>query len=35
MNDPGSAISTRLQEIGGQRIRPDLALNTGVRYAGL
>lgn len=35
MNDADSPISRRLREVGGQRMRPDLALNPGVRYVGV
>jgi molybdopterin-containing oxidoreductase family iron-sulfur binding subunit len=35
LNDPNSAISVALKEHGGKQLRPDLALNTGVRYQGL
>jgi len=35
LNDPNSAISIRLKEFGGEQIRADLGLNTGVRYQGL
>ncbi|MGD8524736.1 MAG: 4Fe-4S dicluster domain-containing protein [Thioalkalispiraceae bacterium] len=35
LNDPNSAISKRLKEFGGEQIRADLGLNTGVRYQGL
>jgi molybdopterin-containing oxidoreductase family iron-sulfur binding subunit len=35
LNDPNSEISISLKERGGKQLRPDLALNTGVRYQGL
>ena len=35
LNDPGSEISKRLKQYGGEQIRADLGLNTGVRYQGL
>jgi molybdopterin-containing oxidoreductase family iron-sulfur binding subunit len=35
LNDPNSAISVELKSRGGKQLRPDLALNTGVRYQGL
>jgi molybdopterin-containing oxidoreductase family iron-sulfur binding subunit len=35
LNDPASAIATRLREHGGAQIRADLRLNTSVRYQGL
>jgi molybdopterin-containing oxidoreductase family iron-sulfur binding subunit len=35
LNDPSSEISKRLKEFGGEQIRADLGLNTGVRYQGL
>ena len=35
LNDSNSAISVELKNRGGKQIRPDLALNTGVRYQGL
>ena len=35
LNDPNSEISQRLKQYGGQQIRADLGLNTGVRYQGL
>ena len=33
--DPGSAISQELAKHGGEQIRADLGLNTGVRYQGI
>jgi len=35
LNNPESNISKALKAHGGKQIRPDLALNTGVRYQGL
>lgn len=35
LNDPESDISTQLKAHGGNQIRADLGLNTGVRYQGL
>ncbi|MDH5444177.1 MAG: 4Fe-4S dicluster domain-containing protein [Gammaproteobacteria bacterium] len=35
LHDPNSEISKRLKEFGGEQIRADLGLNTGVRYQGL
>ena len=35
LNDPNSPVSQRLKEIGGEQIRADLGLNTGVRYHGI
>ena len=35
LNDPNSVISVELKKHGGKQLRPDLALNTGVRYQGL
>ncbi len=35
LNDPNSEISLRLKQYGGEQIRADLGLNTGVRYQGL
>jgi len=35
LNDSDSAISIELKKRGGKQLRPDLALNTGVRYQGL
>ena len=35
INDPKSEISKSLKKHGGQQIRADLQLNTGVRYQGL
>ncbi len=35
LKDSNSAISQELAKNGGQQLRPDLALNTGVRYQGL
>jgi molybdopterin-containing oxidoreductase family iron-sulfur binding subunit len=35
LKDPNSPISVELKKHGGKQIRPDLALNTGVRYQGL
>jgi molybdopterin-containing oxidoreductase family iron-sulfur binding subunit len=35
LNDPASEISQRLKTYGGNEIRSDLGLNTGVRYQGL
>ncbi|MBT8119954.1 MAG: 4Fe-4S dicluster domain-containing protein [Gammaproteobacteria bacterium] len=35
LNDANSEISIALRERGGKQLRPDLALNTGVRYQGL
>ncbi|MDH5407032.1 MAG: 4Fe-4S dicluster domain-containing protein [Gammaproteobacteria bacterium] len=35
LNDPGSEISLQLKKFGGEQIRADLGLNTGVRYQGL
>ena len=35
LNDPDSAISIALKNRDGKQLRPDLALNTGVRYQGL
>jgi len=35
LNDPNSPISVELKKNGGKQLRPDLALNTGVRYQGL
>ena len=35
LNDPNSPISVELKKHGGKQLRPDLALNTGVRYQGL
>jgi molybdopterin-containing oxidoreductase family iron-sulfur binding subunit len=35
LNDPQSEISRQLKEFGGEQIRADLRLNTGVRYRGL
>ena len=35
LNDPNSAISKRLREYGGNRIRADLGLDPGVRYQNL
>jgi molybdopterin-containing oxidoreductase family iron-sulfur binding subunit len=35
LNNPNSTISQELKRRGGKQLRPDLALNTGVRYQGL
>lgn len=35
LNNPNSEIAIRLKKEGGKQLRPDLALNTGVRYQGL
>lgn len=35
LNDPDSDISKALKEKGGEQIRADLGLNTGIRYQGL
>ena len=35
LNNPNSDISVALKEQGGKQLRPDLKLNTGVRYQGL
>ena len=35
LNNPESAISIELKSRGGKQLRPDLVLNTGVRYQGL
>jgi [DsrC]-trisulfide reductase subunit O len=35
LNNPNSDISIALKEHGGKQLRPDLALNTGVRYQNL
>jgi len=35
LNDPGSAIARRVREIASSQIRPDLALDTAVRYHGI
>ena len=35
LNDPNSRISKALKKYGGKQIRPDLNLNTGVRYQGI
>ncbi len=35
LNDPDSDISKHLKQHGGEQIRADLGLNTGVRYQGL
>jgi tetrathionate reductase subunit B len=35
LNNPNSDISVALKEHGGKQLRPDLKLNTGVRYQGL
>ena len=35
LNDPDSQISKLLNQLGGQKIRADLGLNTGVNYHGL
>jgi molybdopterin-containing oxidoreductase family iron-sulfur binding subunit len=35
LNDPQSAISNRLRELGAVRLRADMALDPGVRYQGL
>ncbi len=35
LNDPGSRISIELKKNGGEQIRADLGLNTGVRYQGI
>jgi len=35
LKDPDSEISQRLKEYGGEQIRADLGLNTGVRYQNL
>jgi tetrathionate reductase subunit B len=35
MNDPESGLSRKLTQMGGQQIRADLGLNTGVRYLGI
>jgi len=35
LKDPDSAISRELRENGGEQIRADLGLNTGIRYQGL
>ena len=35
LKDPSSAISIELKKNGGEQIRADLGLNTGVRYQGL
>ena len=35
LNNPESDISIELKKRGGKQLRPDLALNTGVRYQGL
>ncbi len=35
LKDPESAISRELRERGGEQIRADLGLNTGIRYQGL
>ena len=35
MNDPEGELSRKLAQMGGQQIRADLGLNTGVRYLGI
>lgn len=35
LNNPDSDLSKELKRRGGKQLRPDLALNTGVRYQGL
>jgi molybdopterin-containing oxidoreductase family iron-sulfur binding subunit len=35
LKDPQSEISKRLKQYGGEQIRSDLGLNTGVRYQNL
>ena len=35
LNDPESEISKELKKNGGEQIRGDLGLNTGVRYQGI
>jgi [DsrC]-trisulfide reductase subunit O len=35
LKDPNSEISTRLMAVASTQLRPDLKLNTGVRYSGL
>jgi len=35
LNDPNSEIAKRVKTYASQQLRPDLALNTGVRYQGL
>ena len=35
LNDPASAVSRQLDELGGTELRADLGLNTGVRYQNL
>ena len=35
LNNPDSDISIELKKRGGKQLRPDLALNTGVRYQSL
>jgi tetrathionate reductase subunit B len=35
LKDPNSEISTRLAAVASTQLRPDLKLNTGVRYSGL
>ena len=35
LRDPNSEIAQRLREHGGEQIRADLGLNTGVRYRGI
>jgi molybdopterin-containing oxidoreductase family iron-sulfur binding subunit len=35
LNDPQSEISRRMREAGAKQIRPDLQLDTGVRYQGI
>ena len=35
LKDANSAISIELKKNGGEQIRADLGLNTGVRYQGL
>ncbi len=35
LNDPASAISIRIREVGTMQLRADLKLDTGVRYQGL
>ena len=35
LNDPASEIALRIREVAARPLRPDLALDPGVRYAGL
>jgi molybdopterin-containing oxidoreductase family iron-sulfur binding subunit len=35
LNNPSSNISVALKSHGGKQLRPDLKLNTGVRYQNL